>query len=85
MSKRNNTNEKIIFPLFNGKVTKSSKSSINIKSLYELHNELNHKIYTNIYTYNTLCDGIFFCRGVNNICGKKNSGKSSIKGIYKTA
>ncbi|SOV23591.1 conserved Plasmodium protein, unknown function [Plasmodium sp. DRC-Itaito] len=78
MNKRHNTNEKIIFPLFNGTAKKPVKSSINIKSLYELKNELNCKIYTNIYTYNTLFDGIFLCRGVNNISGKKNCGKSSM-------
>ncbi|SBS97067.1 conserved Plasmodium protein, unknown function [Plasmodium malariae] len=67
-------NEKVITPIIN----KGAIKPVEIKSIHELQYELNIKIYTNIYTYNTLCNGIFICRGINGITGKKNSGKSSL-------
>ncbi|CRH03674.1 conserved Plasmodium protein, unknown function [Plasmodium relictum] len=74
ITKKNVSNEKIVTPI----VSKSDTKPIKIKNLYELHNELKYKIYTNIYSYNTFCDGIFICRGINGITGRKNSGKTSL-------
>ncbi|ETB57357.1 hypothetical protein YYC_04861 [Plasmodium yoelii 17X] len=66
--------EKIVTPIIN----KQSIEPIEIKNLHELEYELNNKIYTNIYSYNQLCNGIYISRGINSITGKKNSGKTSL-------
>lgn len=66
--------EKIVTPIIN----KHSIEPIKIKNLHELEYELNNKIYTNIYSYNQLCNGIYVSRGINSITGKKNSGKTSL-------
>ncbi|SCM19612.1 conserved Plasmodium protein, unknown function [Plasmodium chabaudi chabaudi] len=66
--------EKIVTPIIN----KQNIEPIKIKTLHELEYELNNKIYTNIYSYNQLCNGIYVCRGINSITGKKNSGKTSL-------
>ncbi|CRG95963.1 conserved Plasmodium protein, unknown function [Plasmodium gallinaceum] len=74
VTKKNVSHEKIISPV----ISKLDIKPVKIKNLYELNKELKNKIYTNIYSYNTLCDGIFICRGINGITGTKNSGKTSL-------
>ncbi|CAI7722685.1 conserved Plasmodium protein, unknown function [Plasmodium vivax] len=67
-------NERVIRPI----VSKGCINPVNIKNVKELKEELKDKIYTNIYAFNTLCDGIYVSRGIHAITGRRNSGKSSL-------
>ncbi|EUD65172.1 hypothetical protein C922_04458 [Plasmodium inui San Antonio 1] len=67
-------NERVLRPI----VSKGYISPVDIKNVKELKEELKDKIYTNIYTFNTLCDGIYVRRGIYAITGRRNSGKSSL-------
>ncbi|SCP05970.1 conserved Plasmodium protein, unknown function [Plasmodium ovale] len=58
-------------------INNSDNKLIKIKNLDELENELDYKVYTNVYTYNTGYGGIYICRGINGIWGRRNCGKSS--------
>ncbi|VWU51586.1 conserved protein, unknown function [Hepatocystis sp. ex Piliocolobus tephrosceles] len=71
---KNANYEKIITPIIRNEYPKSIK----IKSLQELQQDQSHKIYTNIYSYNTLYNGIFISKGINGVTGGKGSGKSSM-------
>lgn len=66
--------ENIVIPLFK----KSKPPPCRLKSVYEIGKDLKRKIYTNLYAYNTTCKGIFISRGINDINGFRNCGKTSI-------
>ncbi|CAA9990079.1 conserved Plasmodium protein, unknown function [Plasmodium knowlesi strain H] len=68
------SNERVVKPI----VSKGYISPLSIKNVKELKEELKNKIYTNIYTFNTLCDGIYISRGIYAITGRRNTGKSSL-------
>ncbi|KJP88272.1 hypothetical protein AK88_02053 [Plasmodium fragile] len=65
-------NERVMRPI----VSREYVSPCNIKNVKELKEELKGKIYTNIYTFNSLCDGIYVSRGMYAITGRRNCGKS---------
>ncbi|GAW82776.1 hypothetical protein, conserved [Plasmodium gonderi] len=74
IKKKSFFHEKAIRPI----VSKRNTNLVNIRNINELKEELKDKIYTNIYSYNAICEGIYINRGINEITGRRNCGKTSL-------